>query len=407
MVSIPQGGPYAPGYTLKTPDEINTGTYFERGDILVAKITPCFENGKQALTTRLPTPFGFATTEVIPLRPREDGHDRRLLFFFLLHPDVRDYVAEHMEGATGRQRVPTEVLLDLPLPKYEPEEQTAIADSLEMLQKLMATETKSAHAGVALKRAVMRSLFTHGLHDEVQKITSIGPVPESWVIKPINAHFSVVSGGTPSRSTPAYWTGGVIPWVKTTEVDYCVIRETKEHITQDGLDSSTAKLLPPGTLLLAMYGQGVTRGKVAILGIEATCNQACAAIMSLDDNVVDTKYLYHFLTFRYEEIRRLAHGGQQQNLNLDIVRSFPIARPGGSTEQGKIVTILDALDKKVDLHQRKRTLLDNLFRTLLHKLMIGDIRMANLDLSALHFGDSHSGVSTDDNSNAREKISVH
>ena len=73
MASIPQGGVYAPEFTLKTPIEIKSGTYFERGDILIAKITPSFENGKQALATGLPTPFGFATTEVIPLRPRNDG----------------------------------------------------------------------------------------------------------------------------------------------------------------------------------------------------------------------------------------------------------------------------------------------------------------------------------------------
>ena len=185
MADIPQGGLYAPDFTLKTPNEIKSGTYFERGDILVAKITPSFENGKQALTTGLPTPFGFATTEVIPLRPRTDGHDRRLLFFYLLHPDVRHHVAERMEGTTGRQRVPEEVLLDLSFPEFEPEEQTAISDSLEMIQRLMVAETKSAQTTRDLKHATMRSLFTRGLRGEAQKETEIGPVPESWVPTPI------------------------------------------------------------------------------------------------------------------------------------------------------------------------------------------------------------------------------
>ncbi|MDE0209141.1 MAG: hypothetical protein OXJ64_04590, partial [Boseongicola sp.] len=76
MASIPEGGAYAPDFTLKTPTDIRSGTYFERGDILIAKITPSFENGKQALVTGLTTPFGFATTEVIPLRPRDNEHDR-------------------------------------------------------------------------------------------------------------------------------------------------------------------------------------------------------------------------------------------------------------------------------------------------------------------------------------------
>ena len=175
--------------------------------------------------------------------------------------------------------------------------------------------------------------------------------------------------------------GGTIPWVKTTEVDYCVIRKTEEYITRAGVEQSAAKVLPLGTLLLAMYGQGVTRGKVAILGIEATCNQACAAIYP-NDCAVDSKYLYHFLIFRYESIRQLAHGGQQQNLNLEIVRNLPILIPPGKDSQGEVVDILDAIDRKIDLHRRKQAALDELFKALLHKLMTGEIRVGDLDFPA-------------------------
>ena len=180
MASIPERGAYAPDFTLKTPTEIRSGTYFERGDILIAKITPSFENGKQALPTELPMPFGFATTEVFPLRPHSHGHDRRLLFYYLLHPDIRHHVAERMEGTTGRQRVPEEVLLDLPFPEFEPEEQTAVSDSLEIIQQMMAASTTSAQTAASLKRAAIRTLFTSGLRGEAQRETAIGLVPESW-----------------------------------------------------------------------------------------------------------------------------------------------------------------------------------------------------------------------------------
>lgn len=207
-------------------------------------------------------------------------------------------------------------------------------------------------------------------------------MPESWELATIGAHHSVVSGGTPSRGNPAFWSGGTIPWAKTTEVDYCVITETEEHITPLGLESSAAKMLPAGTLLMAMYGQGITRGKVAILGIEATCNQACAAITPKDDAVLP-RYLYHFLTWRYEAIRSLAHGGQQQNLNLEIVRDLPVVYPQSKDEQDEIVTILDAIDRKIDLHRTKREVLEELFESLLHKLMTGEVAVSDLDLSAL------------------------
>ena len=160
MDAIPQGGDYTPNYTMRTPGEIRSGTYFERGDILVAKITPSFENGKQALATELPTPFGFATTEIIPLRPRNGGHDRRLLFFYLLHPDVRHHVAQRMEGATGRQRIPVDVLLDLPFPEFAPEEQTAIADSLEMIQRMKDVHLRRLTVLDDLFRALLHKLMT-------------------------------------------------------------------------------------------------------------------------------------------------------------------------------------------------------------------------------------------------------
>lgn len=233
-----------------------------------------------------------------------------------------------------------------------------------------------------LKRATMRELFTRGLRGEPQKETEIGPVPASWGVDRLGVHHSVVSGGTPSRSNPAFWSGGTIPWVKTTEVDYCVIKETEEHITPLGLEQSAAKRLRAGTLLMAMYGQGVTRGKVAILGIEAACNQACAAITPKDDAILP-RYLYHFLSWRYEAIRPLAHGGQQQNLNLEIVRELPVAYPQTQEEQEEIITILDALDRKIDLHLKKREVLEQLFKSLLHKLMTGEISVSDLDLSAL------------------------
>lgn len=383
MEAIPRGGTYEPTAAVtKALGEITSGTYFERGDLLVAKITPSFENGKQALVRSLTQTFGYATTEVIPLHALTVDSDPRLLFFYLLHPDVRHHVAERMEGSTGRQRVPERLLLDLPMPDFDPKTQARLADALELIQCAAKVEENAVAVAIDLKTATMRQLFRRGLRAEAQKESELGPIPESWEVATIDKHFAVVSGGTPSRSNAAYWTGGTIPWIKTTEVKYSVITETEEYITRAGLDGSAAKLLQPGTLLMAMYGQGVTRGKVAILGIEASCNQACAAITPTDDEVAP-RYLYHYLTSRYDAIRSLAHGGQQQNLNLDIVRRIGIAVPPTIEEQREIVEVLDALDSKTDLHRRKRAVLDQLFESLLHKLMTGEISVDNLDLSAL------------------------
>jgi len=314
---------------------------------------------------------------IISIFPRE-GVDQRYLGYFLSQVDYTDHQDRQIKGNTLNQSKIDQIQIVLP----PSNEQSLIADVLDKCRLGINTERIAEKTAEELKRAAMRELFTRGLRGEPQKDTEIGPVPESWELATIGAHHAVVSGGTPSRGNPAFWSGGTIPWVKTTEVDYCVITETGEHITPLGLESSAAKMLPVGTLLMAMYGQGVTRGKVAILGIEAACNQACAAITPKDDAVLP-RYLYHFLAWRYEAIRSLADGGQQQNLNLEIVRDLPVVYPQAHDEQKEIVAILDALDRKIALHRQKRAVLEELFQSLLHKLMTGEIRVADLDLSAL------------------------
>lgn len=382
MDAIPQGGGFEPRYETRPIESLTSGTYFERGDLLVAKITPSFENGKQAITDCLPAPFGYASTEVIPLRPRGEGQDKRLLFFYLLHPEVRSFVAERMEGATGRQRVPEAALMNLPYPEMALSEQYTISELLLRVLSTSILEERGERVTRHLKRLTMHAAFSRGLRKGEQESPQTSLAFNKWTIEPISMHHKVSSGSTPSRENLAFWSGGTIPWVKTSEVNYCVIQSTEENITPAALKGSATKLLEPGTLLMAMYGQGVTRGRVAILGIKAACNQACAAIQAVDDTI-DSKYLYHFLAWRYEAIRNLAHGGQQQNLNLDIVRALPIAYPSDKSEQHEIVAILDAIDRKIALHQKKRAVLDKLFKTLLHKLMTGEINVADLDLSAL------------------------
>lgn len=260
--------------------------------------------------------------------------------------------------------------------------QRSIASLLRRSERAVAVQSELVGLLEQTKSASMQLVFTRGLRGEAQMEAETDPVPEGWALDTIDEHFLVVSGGTPSRSNPGYWSGGTIPWVKTTEVKYSLITETEESITEAGRDGSAAKMLAPGTLLMAMYGQGVTRGKVGILGIEASCNQACAAMTPIDEVVVP-KYLYHYLTFRYKAIRSLAHGGQQQNLNLGIVRKINVPVPPSIEEQQGIVDILDALDRKIDLHRRKREVLDQLFESLLHKLMTGEVSVEDLDLSSL------------------------
>lgn len=148
---------------------------------------------------------------------------------------------------------------------------------------------------------------------------------------PIGEIATVTSGGTPDRENPAYW-DGTIPWVKTTLVQNCEINshDIDEHITEAGLKSSSAKLIPAGAILMAMVGQGKTRGQVAILNVDAAVNQNCAAIMLKDG--VDNRYVYQQFLFRYEEIRNASNSSGQQNLNAGLIRELRIPLPEHSAQ---------------------------------------------------------------------------
>lgn len=135
----------------------------------------------------------------------------------------------------------------------------------------------------------------------------------------------VCSGGTPDRNNAEYWEGGTIPWVKTTELQNNVINTVDEHITEKGLADSSAKLVPAGSILIAMYGQGKTRGMTAYLGIEASTNQACACILPTEK--IDMVFMWQYFVNSYNELRNLAKGSNQANLNAGMIKSFPVPVP--------------------------------------------------------------------------------
>jgi type I restriction enzyme, S subunit len=319
---------------------------------------------------------GAINVAIMTTLPDVKQVSKSFLGFALNHKDFQNYLtglggraaqAGFNQGEVSRFKFPVP-----PLP-----EQQKIADVLGVVQRAMEQQERLLALTAELKKTLLHQLFTQGLRHEPQKQTDIGPVPESWEVVKVGVAAKIQSGGTPARDTSENWEGGTIPWVKTGEIDYCVIRDTEEKITPAGLASSAARLFPAGTLLMAMYGQGVTRGRVALLGIDATTNQACASITPHDEAKVSSRFLYHWFEYHYENLRKLGHGANQRNMNAALIRGFPLAYPPPS-EQAQIVSSLSALDAKRDHHQSKHATLTALFRTLLHQLMTAQIRVDQL-----------------------------
>jgi len=204
-------------------------------------------------------------------------------------------------------------------------------------------------------------------------------VPSGWVKRTIDDIAIVSSGGTPSRSEPLYW-GGKIPWVTTAEVDFCEISDTNEKITEIGLSGSSAKLFPSGTILMAMYGQGKTRGKVAKLAIDASTNQACAAILLKENFSVD--FYFQYLQSQYDNIRELSNSGGQENLSGSIVKSIPVPVPP-LPEQNKIAKILSVWDKAITTTEQLLANSQQQKKALMQKLLTGKVRL--LDENGVRF----------------------
>ena len=145
------------------------------------------------------------------------------------------------------------------------------------------------------------------------------------------------SGGTPTRTNADYYKGN-IPWVKTGEVQDEVIFDTEEKITQAAISNSSAKIYPKGSIVIAMYGQGLTRGRTAKLGVDAATNQACLVLYDIDTDTILPDYLWYYLQGEYQHIRGLAYGNNQPNLSADVINNYPIVIPPISSEKASEIT---------------------------------------------------------------------
>ncbi|WP_347262580.1 restriction endonuclease subunit S [Rudaea sp.] len=173
-------------------------------------------------------------------------------------------------------------------------------------------------------------------------------LPEGWFRRPLGEIARITSGGTPDRAEPSYW-GGDIPWVTTGEIQFNTIVDTAEKLTAAGVENSSAKLFSPGTLLMAMYGQGKTRGQVAKLGIAASTNQNSAAIHLQDGHIPD--FYFQYLWWKYESIREFGQSGGISHLNAGLLKqiSVPVAP---AAEQHRIANVLAVWDAAIATTER-------------------------------------------------------
>jgi type I restriction enzyme S subunit len=254
-----------------------------------------------------------------------------------------------------------------PIPVLVPDlaEQARIAEVLDTLDEAIQKVTLITEKLLTMKSALLHSVFM-----EEPRLLRGGKGTHQGNLVRLGSICKTMSGGTPSRSVPTFWNGDV-PWVKTGEINYLDILSTEECITSEGLKSSPARLFPSGTVLMAMYGEGVTRGKVAILAIEAATNQACLAFFP--NQQLRARYLYWWLCSAYELLRSISADGSQKNLSSKIIEGMQVPLPS-TEEQEKVAAIFDSIDSHLRQEQSVRDALVAIKSGLSADLLSGRVR---------------------------------
>ena len=336
------------GYEVET---FTGGMKFRNGDTIMARITPCLENGKTSLVSFLDdNEVGFGSTEYIVFRAIEEVTDSKFVYYFVTSPAFRNVAIKSMVGSSGRQRVQQSVLEDLEVALPSLEEQRRIAGILGAIDDKIENNRRINTNLELQAQALYKQWFVDS------STVKLGDVVRT------------TSGGTPSRRHMEFYVGKY-GWVKSKELNGSFITNTEESITDDAIAKSAAKLLPAKSILIAMYG--ATVGQYAILSQPMTCNQAVCALLPNENY----PYTYLFMVAKNikEELANKAIGSAQQNISQVIIKDIDISSDIEKIKQfHKIVCPhFEVMEK----NQKENEALSTLRDTSLPKLMNGEIKL--------------------------------
>ncbi len=351
---------------------------FQRNDVLYGKLRPYLDKAVLADSD------GLCTTELLVLRAKH-GVSPRFLACVVHAPD---FIAHARAGVTGAQhpRTSWNHIANFELPSFDLDAQRKIAAILWRVHDLIVACESTTSTAQALQKVCMRELFGRGLRGEAQRESEIGAVPESWSVTTFSEIRECLEYGTSTHCTleprrfPVLRIPNVEPGrVNASELKYCDLSE----------EEAGKYLLSHGDLLFIRTNGVLDRlGSCAVYQGEPTrALFASYLIRARLKSGIDPRYIaYFYASERGTELvagRATPAADGKYNLNTGTIDSLPLPLPPTLSEQQEIVDILGTIDRKIDLHLKKRAVLVELFKTLLHKLVTGEIAVDDLDLSAL------------------------
>lgn len=292
------------------------------------------------------------------MREKTDNTDKDFFYYLLSSNYMYQQFTQKASGSTVKNlNINLVKSAYIPFPSLQEQKRivTKLDTLFEKIDKAIALHQKNMDEADAFMGSVLNEVF--------------GELEEKYENHKLGNLTKTTSGGTPKRNEKSYW-GGNIGWLKSGELNDGYITEVEEFITEEGLSKSSATLFPKGTLLIAMYG--ATVGRLGILNIETTTNQAICAILN-DKNKFETLYMFYFLKKIREKMLKDSFGGAQPNISQTYIKELEVPLPLFETQQ-KVVTYLDDIAQKIEkvkavqkekmesLKALKASILDQAFR---------------------------------------------
>ena len=356
-------------YTKKIPEteqaEFSGGTKFSNSDTIMARITPCLENGKTAFVDCLnKDEVAFGSTEFIVLRAKPGVSDAQFVYYLATSPEFRQVAIKSMVGSSGRQRVQQPVLENLELVVPELPKQKRIGGFLAAIDDKIALNAKINDNLEQQAATYFQELF----------INNANPV---WQISTISDLGTVVGGSTPSKTKPEYYTNNGIAWITPKDLSINkskFISHGENDITELGLKNSSATVMPKGTVL---FSSRAPIGYIAIASNEVTTNQGFKSVIPYSE--IGTAFVYFFLKRSLPVIESAASGSTFKEISGSAMKNIPAIIPDRNTldQFNSFCAPIFAQQKILEEQNHSLAMLRD---SLLPKLMSGAIDIASIQL---------------------------
>lgn len=349
------------GYDL---EQFSGGTKFRNGDTIMARITPCLENGKTAKVSILDDgEVGFGSTEYIVFRAK-NGVDEDFIYYLVCSPLVREPAIKSMVGSSGRQRVQTDVVqnLEIMVPDYE--EQRRISGLLKSLDDKIALNNAINNNLEYQAEALFHSLF----------VENVNPIWKDGVLSDLG---TIVAGGTPSKTKPEYYSEKGIAWITPKDLSLNkskFISHGEIDISELGFSKSSATKMPTGTVL---FSSRAPIGYIAIAANEVTTNQGFKSVVPNEN--VGTAFIYYLLKFLLPTIEGIASGSTFKEISGAGMKSVPVVIPDNETID-KFNAFCTPIFQQQEVLEAENSRLVDIIDALLPKLISGELDVSDIEL---------------------------